>query len=52
VGAKKTGLSLSQASIEDASKKKKLVVFTAVCLAEAHWLKDDAQCHWHIYLLN
>jgi hypothetical protein len=49
VGAKKTGLSL--ASVEDASKKKKLVVFAAVCLAEKHRLKDGMR-HWYVYLQN
>jgi hypothetical protein len=49
VGAKKK--TVSRASVEDASKKKKLVVLAAVCLAEAHWLEGGTR-HRYVYLQN
>jgi hypothetical protein len=42
---------VSRASVEDASKKKKLVVLAAVCLAEAHWLEGGTR-HRYVYLQN
>jgi hypothetical protein len=53
-GKKTKTRSLSQASIEDASKKKKLLVFAAVCLAVAHWLEDGTKVitPWEKYWPN
>ena len=49
-GNKKTGLSLRLALKMPIRKRNWWILLR--CLAEAHWLEDDAQHHGHAFLLN